>query len=153
MSDGLKRVGKEVKAFSSKVAQCRNEDNSDMSDIQDAYSRLIRARDRYLYEAKHRLAAAEKAALQKVFEDDKFIEGMGKVRGIADHVEIGEVIIRDTNNAPFTITPASSAAAVFADRCVNLTDVEGVTHRWDHLEVLTEADDRVTRALKNAKGS
>ncbi len=88
MTDGLKRVGKYVTAFSEKVAQCQNE-NSTMSDIQDAYSRLHRCRDRYMHEAyiAKSLDRRERTALGKVFENNNFIESMLKnVRQIGDHV-------------------------------------------------------------------
>jgi hypothetical protein len=111
MTDGLERIEKLFQEFRSKVAHCRDKDLSDMADIQDAYSRLNRLRDRYRYEAST-LNPTERAALRRVFEDDEFIEGMGKVRVIGDHVERGGAVLRHTNNSPFTITSESSAAAV-----------------------------------------
>jgi hypothetical protein len=152
MTLSLERIGKLLQEFTDKVSRCRDKDNSNMADIQDAYSRLIRLRERYRYEGES-LDPAEKAALSKVFEDDTFIEGMGKVRLIADHVETGDAVLRHTDNSPFTITSASSAAAVFANRCVYLSDTDGVPHRWDHLEHLTEAERRITRAFEKAKGA
>jgi hypothetical protein len=88
-----------------------------------------------------------------VFEDDTFIQGMINVRLIADHVVKGDAVLRDVNNSPFTITSASSAAAVFADRCVYLPDTGGITHRWDHPKNLAEAECRITRAFEKTKGS
>jgi hypothetical protein len=151
MTDGLERIEKLFEKVRSKVAHCRNEATSDMADIQDAYSRLYRLRERYRYEAPT-LDPTERAALRKVFEDDTFIEGMGRVRGIGDHVETGCVVLRHIDNSPFTVTAASSAAAVFADRCVDLPDTDGHRHRVDHLEWLTEAEQRIGRAIEKAKG-
>ena len=75
---------------------------SDMADIQDAYSRLYRLRERYRHEAAS-LDPNERAALRKVFENDRFIEGMGKVRAISDHVEKGLTVLRHTDNSPFSV--------------------------------------------------
>ena len=152
MSEGLGTIERLFQEFRSKVVHCRNKANSDMADIQDAYSRHYRLRERYRYEAPT-LNSTEKAALRKVFEDDKFIAGIGKVRGIGDHVETGCVVLRHIDNSPFTVTAASSAAAVFADRCVHLYDTDGRQHRIDHLEWLTEAEQRIGRAIENARGA
>jgi hypothetical protein len=152
MSEGLKKVGKELQAFSDKVDQCRDQNNSDMADIHDCYSRLYRAQERYRYEAPT-LERAERAPLRKVFEDDKFIQGMFYVRLIGDHVEKGNAVLRHTDNSPFTITSASSAAAVFSARCVRLLDVHGFAHSWDHVKNLTEAESRITRAFEKIKKS
>jgi hypothetical protein len=75
------------------------------------------------------LSPAENAALSRVFYDDAFIEGMGRVRGIADHVETGETVLRHTDGSAFTITAATSSAVLFASRLVYLTDKEGVPNR------------------------
>jgi hypothetical protein len=126
-----------------------------MAEIEDAYGRLNRARDRYKYEAykEPSLGPAELKALRKVFEEDGFIEGMGKLRGIAEHVETGNVTLRDIHSSPYEITAASSAAVVFKHPQVNVYDTAGVLRRLDHLQYLTEADNRIKRAFKRAKES
>ena len=152
MTEGLKRVEQEAQEFRDKVEQCRDKANSSMADIKDAYSRLHRLRDRYQYEA-HKvlsLEPGEKEALRKVFEDDTFIKGMGKVRGISEHVEMGEVVLRQTDGSALK-SQLPSAAAVFADRCVHLFDTAGDRHRVDHLERLTEAERRISRAMAKAR--
>jgi hypothetical protein len=50
MTDSLERIGKLFQEFRDKVSQCREKDNSNMADIQDAYSRLYRLRERYSHE-------------------------------------------------------------------------------------------------------
>ena len=99
------------------------------------------------------LSPAENAALSRVFYDDAFIEGMGRVRGIADHVETGETVLRHTDGSAFTITAATSSAVLFASRLVYLTDKEGVRQPWDHLKQLTEAValEKRSRGLKDRR--
>jgi hypothetical protein len=121
-----------------------------MADIRDAYDRPYRLRERYKREAPT-LSPTQKSALQKVFEEDVFIEGMCKMRGIGAHVETGLTVLRQTDNSPFEVNAASSAAAVFADRCVYLTDTDGECQRIDHLERLTVAEERIARAIAKAK--
>ena len=89
----------------------------------------------------------------KVFEANEFIEGIGRLRGIAEHVETGNVTLRDVHNRPYTITSASSAALVFKAPVVNLTDTTGVVHRLDHIEYLTKADRHIKRAFQRANES
>lgn len=91
MTDGLKRIEKEFGAFRSKVADCRDE-ASDMGDIRDAYGRFNRMRDRYKHEADkaHSLNPTETKALSKVFKEDVFIDSVGRIRGISEHVETGD---------------------------------------------------------------
>jgi hypothetical protein len=151
MTDGFKRIEQEILAFSDKVAQCQDKDAS-TADFRDAYSRLNIAYNRYGHE-KATLDATEQAALRKVFEDDRFMEGMGRVRVISEHVlQRGCAVLSYPDNSTFTITSASSAAAVFADRCVTLIDADGNPHRWDHPEQLGEVDRRLCSAMEKAKG-
>jgi len=51
MTDRLERIKQVFQDFRDKVAQCRDKDTT-TADIQDAYSRLHRFRDRYLHEVK-----------------------------------------------------------------------------------------------------
>ena len=122
MTDGLKRIENEFSDFNEKVEQCRDADSSTIADIRDAYSRLNRLRNRYEKEKKT-LAATEQAALKNVFEDDKFMEGMGKVRVISEHVlERHGAVLSFPDNSTFSITSESSAAAIFVSRHPTLID-------------------------------
>jgi hypothetical protein len=150
MTDGFKRIENDVQAFCEKVAQCGDKDNSNMQDFRDAFGRMGRTRDRFLYE-RETLEPSERAAFEKVFENDKFMEGMGEVRNISEHVEKGDVTLSRLDNSTFTITAKSSAAAMFADRVVYLTDTDGFQQRWDHNEQLNEAARRINSALGKAK--
>jgi hypothetical protein len=84
MSGRLERIEQEFEAFRSKVEHCRDEANSNMADIRNAYDRIYSLSQRYLYESNaHTLSPTEEAALRKVFREDKFIASVGKVRGIS----------------------------------------------------------------------
>jgi hypothetical protein len=154
MSDGLKRIEEALREFSEQVSECRDNAKSTMADIRDAYARFNRLRERWEHEFKARsLDPTERAALYNVFEDDVFIRGMGKVRGISEHVVMDDAVLYHTDNSPFTITAASSAALVFSRRCVTLIDTKGNPHPWNHIKNLTEAERRITSAFEKAKGS
>jgi hypothetical protein len=87
-----------------------------------------------------------------VFEHHVFIDSMGKIRGIGEHVHMGDaVVLRDINNVPFTVTPASSAELVFSAPVVQLPDIDGESHRLDHVEYLTRAEHLINR-LNKAEG-
>jgi hypothetical protein len=89
----------------------------------------------------------EEAALRNVFRENKFIESVGRVRGISAHVVTGDVELLDPDNDRFTLTPKSSAAAVFAAGCVRLTDKQEQIQRLNHLRWLTKAVDLIGRAI------
>ena len=73
MTDGFRKIEKRFETFREKVSQC-HEANSTMDDIEDAYSRLYRLRNRYEYERNKRaLDPTELAPLRKVFEENNFI--------------------------------------------------------------------------------
>jgi hypothetical protein len=92
-----------------------------MEDIRDAYERFYRLRERYEHESNARtLSQTEEEALSKVFREDKFIESVGRVRGISAHVETGDVELLGLDKVAFRLTAESSAAAVYAARCVHL---------------------------------
>jgi hypothetical protein len=57
-----------------------------------------------------------------------------------------------SGNVPFSLIPETTAARVFADRCVDLTDMQALRHRIDHLECLNKAKDRIARAISKVKG-
>src|SRR6478672_11917974 len=121
MTDGLERIEKEFEVFRSKVEHCRDEANSNMADIRDAYHRFYSLCERYEHEDEAgTLSPTEAAALRKVFRENKFIASVGFVRGIGAHVVTGDVELLDPDYKAFTLTPASSEAAVFAGRCVRL---------------------------------
>jgi hypothetical protein len=152
MTGSLEKIERAFQEFSAKVAHCRDETRSDMADIQDAYSRLVRLRERYKHEAPA-LGSTAKAALSKVFDNDPFIEGMCKARVIGDHVKAKEPVLRHIDNSPIEITASTSGATLFAGRCVELTDTRGQRHRIDHLAFLTEAETRIARAIANARAA
>jgi len=129
-----------------------DEAKSDMEDIRDAYERFYRLRERYEHESNARtLGQTEEEALRKVFREDKFIESVGRVRGISAHVETGDVELLGLDKVAFRLTAESSAAAVYAARCVHLTDTQGRIQRINHLNWLTEAENRIARAIAKAK--
>jgi len=86
-----------------------------------------------------------------VFREDKFIASVGRVRGISAHVETGDVELLDPDTNCFPLTAKSSAAALFAARSVHPTDKQGQIQRINHLRWLTEAVNRIDRAITKAK--
>ena len=71
MTDRLERIKQVFQDFRDKIAQCRDKDTT-TADIQDAYSRLHRFRDRYLHEVQSP-DPTERATVRKVFEGHNFI--------------------------------------------------------------------------------
>jgi hypothetical protein len=71
MTDRLERIKQVFQDFRDKVAQCRHNDTT-TADIQDAYSRLHRFRDRYLHEVQSP-DPTDRATVRKVFEGHNFI--------------------------------------------------------------------------------
>ena len=115
MTDSLELIEKEFEQFRSLVEHCRSEAKPDMANIRDAYERFYRLCERYDHEdAAGALSKIEEAALRKVFRENKFIESVGRVRGISTHVETGDVELLDPDKVRFTLTAKSSAAAMFA---------------------------------------
>jgi hypothetical protein len=152
MTDALKRIEEEFEEFRSLVEHCRNEATPDMAVIKDAYDRFYRLSERYEHEHDaHTLSPTEEAALRKVFKKNKVIESVGRLRAIGAHVETGDVELLDPNKVSFTLTAASSEAALFAAPCVNLTDKKGQIIRINHIRWLTEAVDRIARAWQRLK--
>jgi hypothetical protein len=152
MTGSLERIDKAFEEFRSLVERCRDEAKSDMADIRDAYERFYRLCERYEHEDEAgTLSQSEGAALRKVFREDKFIESVGRVRGISAHVETGDVELLGPDKVAFTLTAESSAAAMCAARCVHLTDKQGQIQRLNHLKWLTEAENRIARAIAKAK--
>jgi hypothetical protein len=154
MTDSLGRIKREFEAFRSKVSDCRDLTRSDMADIRDAYERFYHLCERYDYEKEAgTLSPTEEAALRKVFSKNKFIVSVGRVRGIGAHVETGDVELLDPDKNSFRLTAKSSAAALFAAPYVRLTDKQGQIQRINHLRWLTEAENRIARAITKAKGN
>jgi predicted NodU family carbamoyl transferase len=104
MTDRFDRIEKAFDNFRSKVEQCRDEANSNMADIQDAYNCMDILRNRYKYEAyvARSLNSTEIEPLQNVFHQYAFMEGMQKIRVIGHHVT-GDLHLYDINNSPFEL--------------------------------------------------
>ncbi|HEY9463225.1 MAG TPA: hypothetical protein VIR54_09065 [Vicinamibacterales bacterium] len=152
MSDALERIEEYAQAFRDGIARCEGA-LFNRADLLDAYDRLSRLRDRYLKEKPH-LTPTQRLALAKVFEDDRFIEGMLNARQIGEHVtKRGPVVtIRTADNAPITFDAVqSSAMAYFAGPLVQLPDVHERLHEIDHLGQLREAEKRIDAAIQRAR--
>lgn len=155
MTDPLERIEAYFLEFGQAIVDCRSGTEFRAGDWKEAHAALGRLRDRYLHEKKD-LTPEQRAALQKVFEDDVFIAGMMAVRQVGEHVKHvsqGAVGPRITTlqNAPIQLTVSSSAMAMFAAPTVVLHDVNNVPHRIDHRERLKEAQRRIGLALAKAK--
>ena len=115
------------------------------------YARLSRLRDRFKAE-KHNLDPSALAALSKVFENDTFIKGMMTIRQVGEHVKKrgNDLVIWTTANKPITLGTESSAMAMFSASHVTLTDIAGNPYHLDHLQMLGEAEERITNAMSKA---
>jgi hypothetical protein len=155
MSEALERIRRLAQDFTELVERCRICNTIAVpiktADLQDAYSRLNRLRERYIREKKY-LTASEHQALSKVFEHDTFIEGLITIRVVGDHVEqrTNPVVIYTRANVPLEFCVETSAMAVFAGPIVRLPDIHGQSQTINHLENLLEADKRVQKALARA---
>lgn len=147
MTEALERVVAYFEEFRGSVNDCRQAGSFRPSDWKEAYGALGRLRDRYKHE-KGGLTADQRAALEKVFENDPFIEGMMEFRQVGEHViRRGGPLIRTTGNAPIQLTVESSAMAVFSAPVVVLRDIASALHTIDHLKMLEEAERRIGAAL------
>jgi hypothetical protein len=145
----IDRIVDDARAFSDGVVRC-HATPFNAADFEDAYNRLSRLRDRYLKD-KFSLDLSEQQALAKVFEDDKFIEGMLNIRQVGEHVQHRTgAVLRTTSNAPIILFSEVSAGSMFAAPVVHLRDAAGQLHLTDHLRNLEEAEKRVQRALARA---
>jgi hypothetical protein len=114
---------------------------------------LGRLRDRYEHE-KANLTIDERRALEKVFDNDTFIEGMMQFRQVSEHViRRGGARITTTRNVPIQLTVESSAMAVFAAPVVVLPDNMRKPHTIDHLKMLEEGERRIHAALDKTSPS
>ena len=109
-------------------------------------------RDRFKAE-KDTLNPSALAALSKVFEKDTFVKGTMNIRQVGEHVRKrgDDLVIWTTGNAPITLDAESSAMSMFSASCVTLTDILGKPHPLDHLQILQEAEKRITKAMSKAK--
>ncbi|MFQ6018721.1 MAG: hypothetical protein ACE5KF_11065, partial [Kiloniellaceae bacterium] len=150
-SEAFQRIEGYFDEFCKGVDVCLMTDLFVRGDLLDAYGRLARLRDRFKAE-KHNLNPAALAALSKVFEHDTFIKGMMHIRQVGEHVKKrgGQLVIWTTGNEPITLDAESSAMAVFSASPVTLTDIHGNPHPLDHLEMLREAEKRITNAMSKA---
>ena len=145
----IDRIIEAARAFSEGVASCHAAPYNS-ADYQDAYNRLNRLRERYIKE-KSSLDPSEQQALAKVFEDDRFIEGMLNIRQVGEHVKHRTgAVLRTTSNAPIILFAEVSAGSMFAGAVVQLRDTAGQLHVTNHLRNLEEAEKKVKRALSRA---
>jgi len=155
MTESLDRIETYFDEFREAIDRCRSGKKFRAGDWKGAHAALGRLRERYLHEKEH-LIPEQRAALQKVFEDDVFIAGMMAIRQIAEHVThvsrsaMGPRISTPWN-APIQLTVESSAMAVFASPIVILRDVNNTPHEIDHLVRLEEAQRRIGSALAKAR--
>lgn len=148
MTEALVRIVSYFEEFRESVKDCRVAESFRPADWKEAYAALGRLRERYKHE-KAGLTADQQEALEKVFENDTFIEGLMEFRQVGEHVvRRGGPVIRTIGNAPIQLTVESSAMAVFAGPVVVLRDVASVPHRIDHLKMLEEAERRIGAALE-----
>lgn len=147
MTEALARIEQDFEAFRDAVVRCRSAVVFRRADLQDAYGRLARVRDRYLKE-KDALDPSERPALEKAMESDTFFRGMMDFRQVGEHVtKRRELTIRTVDNVPIHLDFDTSAMAAFAAPIVTLPDTQGVQHRIDHLKLLNEAEKRIGAAL------
>jgi hypothetical protein len=153
MSDALERIAQYFDEFRESVNRCRSADTFRPADWKSAYGALGRLRDRYEHE-KANLTIDERRALEKVFDNDTFIEGMMQFRQVSEHViRRGGARITTTRNVPIQLTVESSAMAVFAAPVVVLPDNMRKPHTIDHLKMLEEGERRIHAALDKTSPS
>ncbi len=150
MTDALKRIEGDLQDFCSELEKCRQ--SNAPADYRDAYGRFARVFDRYEREAnKHNLTNYEFNILNKAFNNG-FIKGVMIIRQVSEHVEVKDFTIQTIHNVPVSLINESSAAAVFSASLVYLSKTDGSVHRLAHLEMLTETQKRIQRAITKAQG-
>jgi hypothetical protein len=154
MSEALERILGYASAFSEWIARCRTA-TFNAPDVQDAYNRLSRLRDRYLHEKRNRtLDTVEEQALRKVFEADRFIEGMLDGRQISEHVQKtsgDDTVILLTTSSRIPLCVKTSTGSFFAVSTATVRDTTGMVYSVNHLAQLSEAEKRIQRALERAQ--
>ena len=152
-SEALQRIESYFDEFCKGVKDCLTTQLFVRGDLLDAYSRLARLRDRFRAE-KNNLNPSALAALSKVFENDTFIKGMMHIRQVGEHVKrrgVDDLVIWTTGNAPITLSAETSAMSMFSAFCVTVTDNLGKPHPLNHLQMLQEAEKRITKAMSKTK--
>jgi len=156
VSEALDRILGAARAFSDGISRCRSA-TFNPPDMQDAYNRLSRLRGRYLHEKQNgNLEAIEEQALRKVFEEDRFIEGMLDGRQIGEHVQKtsgDDPVILLTTSGPIPLCVETSAGSFFAGAIATVRDTQGMVYSVNHLAQLSEAEKRIQRALDRAQKS
>lgn len=151
MTEALERIEEDVAAFRDAIVRCQSGSVFNRADLQDAYARLARVRERYLKEKKD-LTDQERCALAKALEDDTFHKGMMDLRQVSEHiVKRTGPTIRTVGNSPIELDCQTSARSAFAAPEVTLADTHGDFHQIDHLQLLHEAERRIQSALRNAR--
>jgi hypothetical protein len=153
MTEALERIRDDFRDFSDGISRCRTPPFT-AADIKDAYARLSRIKERYDHEkGKRALDALELQAFRKVFEDDRFIEGMLNGRQIAEHVTKrigGGPVLYTPGIYPVPLSVQTSARAFFADHIYRAIDAQGHVTFFNHLDQLEEAKRRIESAITHA---
>ncbi len=148
-SQALKNIEDYFGKFRDKVGDLAQ--SSDTGTCEDVYGRLGRLKDRYLLE-RGNLTRSERRALSKVFEDDGFIDGLIERRNVSEHSKRpGNYVTRTLSGRPIELTSGSSAYSWFPSQIVNVQDVHGEWHRFDHSKDLEAAKRRIAKAIDRAK--
>lgn len=153
-SEGFRQIEAYYEAFCKGIERCRNATTFDPADLQDAYNRLNRLLGRYEQE-KHYIAESQRNHLRKVFEDDAYIEGLGKIRTISEHVtrrSRDTLMIAATDRNLIEVDPEVSAMAIFTGPVASVPDIHGTQWSLDHLSILEEAERRIGAAISKARG-
>ena len=150
MTGPLERIQCYFAEFQASVEACRSADDASPPErLKNAYGALHRLRDRYRRERKQkRLSPWQQPPLEKVFEKDKFIESMMRIRQVSEHV-VASVQLYRTDSVPLGVVE-TSANVMFAALTVTVPDTEGESLMIEHLPRLDEAERRIKRALNNA---
>ena len=141
--DAFKRIENDYEDFMEGVKRCETEEFGPAK-YKDAYERLSRLRDRYILHEKTNLNTAVCKALSKVFEHDKFVEGVMDLRQVVAHVKKRKnggrkcLTLVTERNAPIPLDVETSAGAVFKARIVYLSRDDGRQEKIDHLKLLAE---------------
>ena len=125
MTGPLERIQCYFAEFQASVEACRSADDASRPErLKNAYGALHRLRDRYRREKKQkRLSPWQQPPLEKVFEKDKFIESMMRIRQVSEHVVASEPSsFRTPDNVPL------GRRGSFGGRDVRCADRDGARH-------------------------
>jgi len=159
-TDALLQIEEYFLAFQQKVFACRDSASHCPHELMDAYSRLARLRERYLREEDN-ITPSEKCALERVFVEDTFTEGMMHMRNIADHVvsrSQDRANIRTPNREPITLDVETSAGQLFSSHTVCLPIMQNINNgpteiEINHIDWLTNLAGNIQRAIGRAKSA